>query len=190
MERKEMRATCNDEFGPIFSRCARMRAPWCGFRRCPNPTRKALRKHGRHPGAVNALQHSSKDSGKIAPVGLAELGCAKRLGPAAALRESIPKSRRDDRFSRALGKPEKPPIEIYRIVQEALTNVFRHAGATSVNSPSNRPNSRRNAWKPRLRAVRIRDNGRACCRIISLARIDRHARRILALGGTSPSRPG
>jgi two-component system sensor histidine kinase UhpB len=75
-------------------------------------------------------------------------------------------------------------LTIYRIVQEALTNVFRHAGATSVNvviEPAEQPGR---DGRPCAR-VRVSDNGcgMAPGQQLGFGLIGMRER-ILALGGT------
>ena len=130
---------------------------------------------------VNALQQFNRRVlEKLRPVGLAELGLREALG--ALLRlwgESHPDVAIETAISPSLGDTgETADLTIYRIVQEALTNVFRHAGATSVNVTDR---TRRAASGPRggrgARLVRVRDNGSGL-KTGSQAgsRLDRHAR--------------
>ena len=81
---------------------------------------------------------------KLRPVGLTELGLREALG--ALLRlwgESHPDVVIETAISPSLGDTgETADLTIYRTIQEALTNVFRHAGATCVNvsvEPAERP---------------------------------------------------
>jgi len=82
---------------------------------------------------------------------------------------------------------ETADLTIYRIVQEALTNVFRHAGATSVNvtiEPAELPSGvMRDSRGCAL--VRVRDNGNGLGpdHRLGLGLIGMRER-ILALGGT------
>jgi two-component system sensor histidine kinase UhpB len=149
-----------------------------------------LRKHG---GAVleqvNALQQFNRRIlEKLRPVGLAELGLREALG--ALLRlwgESHPDMAIETSISRSLGETgETADWTIYRIVQEALTNVFRHASATSVNvtiEPAEQQAGLRGNRGCAL--VRVRDNGRGLMpdHKFGLGLIGMRER-ILALGGT------
>jgi two-component system, NarL family, sensor histidine kinase UhpB len=137
VERKEIARELHDEFGPhLFA----LRAHASALTRIADarvPDTDALRKHG---GAileqVNALQQFNRRVlEKLRPVGLTELGLREALG--ALLRlwgESHPGVVIETAISPSLGETgETADLTIYRTVQEALTNVFRHAGATSVN---------------------------------------------------------
>jgi two-component system sensor histidine kinase UhpB len=81
---------------------------------------------------------------------------------------------------------EMADLTIYRIVQEALTNVFRHAGATEVDimiEPAERQAGPRGSRGCAL--VRVRDNGRGMLGDHRLGRgLSGMRERILALGGT------
>jgi two-component system, NarL family, sensor histidine kinase UhpB len=137
VERKEIARELHDEFGPyLFS----LRAHAGALARVadvsePNPG--ALRKHGNAIlEQVDALQQSNRRVlERLRPVGLAELGLREALG--ALLRlwgESHPGVVVKAAISPDLGETgETVDLTIYRIVQEALTNVFRHASATHVN---------------------------------------------------------
>jgi two-component system sensor histidine kinase UhpB len=191
VERKEIARELHDEFGPyLFA----LRAHASSLMRIADhrePDTDALRKHG---GAileqVNALQQFNRRVlEKLRPVGLAELGLREALG--ALLRlwgESHPGVVIETTVSPSLGEiGETADLTIYRIVQEALTNVFRHASATSVNvtiEPATRlSGSKRDGRGGAL--VRVRDNGSGLRpdHRLGLGLIGMRER-VLALGGT------
>jgi two-component system, NarL family, sensor histidine kinase UhpB len=191
VERKEIARELHDEFGPyLFA----LRAHASSLMRIADhrePDADALRKHG---GAileqVNALQQFNRRVlEKLRPVGLAELGLREALG--ALLRlwgESHPGVVIETTVSPSLGEiGETADLTIYRIVQEALTNVFRHASATSVNvtiEPATRlSGSKRDGRGSAL--VRVRDNGSGLRpdHRLGLGLIGMRER-VLALGGT------
>ena len=151
------------------------------------PDAATIRKHG---GAileqVNALQQFNRRVlERLRPVGLAELGLGEALE---ALRrhwsESHPDVAIQTRISRLLGDTgETADLTIYRVVQEALTNVFRHANATLVDvtiEPAGPPKSPRDCA-----LVRVRDNGRGLTPGHKLGLgLTGMRERILALGGS------
>jgi len=117
-------------------------------------------------------------------VGLAELGLREALG--ALLRmwgESHPEVMIETTISHLLGTTgETADLTIYRTVQEALTNVFRHAGATEVNVSIEPAEGQGNRDYAR---VRVCDNGRGLGPDHKLGLGLKGMReRILALGGT------
>jgi two-component system sensor histidine kinase UhpB len=165
-ERKEIARELHDEFGPyLFA----LRAHATSLVRTANaraPDTDALRKHGDAIlEQINALQQFNRRVlEKLRPVGLAELGLREALG--ALLRlwgELHPEVAIETTISRSLGETsETAQLTIYRIIQEALTNVFRHAGATHVEigvtpAPSRRPGSA--APDADAVAVSVRDDG-------------------------------
>src|SRR5665213_3346410 len=191
VERKEIARELHDEFGPyLFA----LRAHASSLMRIADslePDTDALRKHG---GAileqVNALQQFNRRVlEKLRPVGLAELGLREALG---ALRrlwgESHPGVAIEMTVSPSLGETgETADLTIYRIVQEALTNVFRHASATSVNvtiEPATQPSAIKRDGRGSAR-VRVRDNGSGLRpdHRLGLGLTGRRER-VLALGGT------
>jgi two-component system sensor histidine kinase UhpB len=137
VERKEIARELHDEFGPhLFA----LRAHASALHRAAEgdgPNAQSTRKHGSAIlEQVNALQQTNRRVlEKLRPVGLMELGLRDALG--ALLRmwgESHPDVVIETSISPSLGESgETADLTIYRTIQEALTNVFRHAGATSVN---------------------------------------------------------
>ncbi|MBV9530651.1 MAG: HAMP domain-containing protein [Bradyrhizobium sp.] len=190
LERKQIAHELHDEFGPyLFS----LRAHASALVRLADvrePSAEALRTHGSAIlEQVNALQQFNRRVlERLRPVGLAELGLRGALE--ALLRlwgESRPDVAIETSISRSLGETgETAALTIYRIVQEALTNVFRHAGATAVKitvEPAERPQGTTGGRGCAM--VRVRDNG---CGLkpdhkLGFGLTGMHER-ILALGGT------
>jgi two-component system sensor histidine kinase UhpB len=189
-EREEIARELHDEFGPYLFTLrvhagALMRLTKAGL-----PDADGVRKHG---GAIldqiNDLQQFTRRIlERLRPVGLAELGLREALG--ALLRswnESNPEVEIETMISRSLGETgETADLTIYRVVQEALTNVFRHARATAVNvsiEPAERPAGIKGNRDYAL--VRVRDNG---CGLKPGEKfgfgLTGMRERILALGGT------
>ena len=156
----------------------------------PEPRPEAVRKHG---GAIleqaNALQQFNRRIlERLRPVGLAELGLREALGALLRLwSESHPDVTIETAISHALGETgETADLTIYRTVQEALTNVFRHAQATAVNvtiEPAEPATGMRESRG--CARVRVRDNGQGLKpdHALGLGLIGMRER-ILALGGT------
>jgi two-component system sensor histidine kinase UhpB len=135
-ERKEIASELHDEFGPyLFA----LRAHGDALMRLADvaePDMAALRRHG---GAmldqVNALQQSNRRVlERLRPAGLSELGLREALDALARTwRETKPGVAVEIAWSSELAfADEAVELTVYRVVQEALTNVFRHAGATRV----------------------------------------------------------
>ena len=186
VERKEIARELHDEFGPyLFS----LRAHASALAKQADgraPSAEAVRKHGSAMmEQINALQQFNRRVlERLRPVGLAELGLRQALESLSRLwRESHPDVAIETVISPALGVTgETADLTIYRIVQEALTNVFRHAGATSVNvviEPAEQASGRFCA------RVRVRDNGRGMepGQKLGFGLVGMRER-ILALGGT------
>jgi two-component system sensor histidine kinase UhpB len=190
-ERKEIARELHDEFGPhLFA----LRAHAGALTRTADNRDlnvEATRKHG---GAileqVNALQQSNRRVlEKLRPVGLAELGLHEALGALLRLwRESHPDVVIETAISPSLGDTgETADLTIYRTIQEALTNVFRHAGATSVNvtvEPTELPSGLTRTGRGGA-LVRVRDNGSGLRPDHKLGLgLTGMRERILALGGS------
>ncbi|SFI45454.1 histidine kinase [Bradyrhizobium sp. Gha] len=188
IERKEIARELHDEFGPyLFS----LRAHASALTKLADgraPSAEAVRKHG---GAlleqINALQQFTRRVlERLRPVGLAELGLGKALESLSRLwRESHPDVTIETTISPALGiTGETADLTIYRVVQEALTNAFRHAGATAIDvviEPAEQPGRDGRGCA----RVRVSDNGRGMepGQKLGFGLVGMRER-ILALGGT------
>jgi two-component system, NarL family, sensor histidine kinase UhpB len=165
-ERKEIARELHDEFGPhLFALRAHasslMRAADTG-----TPNTEAVRKHGSAIlEQINAVQQFNRRVlERLRPIGLAELGLHEAIGALLRLwRETHPGVAVQTAISRSLGVTgETAELTVYRIIQEALTNVFRHAGATRVEITVEPASSRQTGAAPagtEAIAVSIRDNG-------------------------------
>ena len=137
VERKEIARELHDEFGPyLFA----LRAHATSLMRVADiakPDIDGVRKHGNAMlDQVNALQQFNRRVlEKLRPAGLGELGLNEALGALVRLwRDAHPGVVVETGVSQSLGDMgETAELTIYRIVQEALTNVFRHSGATHVS---------------------------------------------------------
>ena len=114
---------------------------------------------------------------------------ARRLAPCCAFgAQSHPDVAIETTISHALGETgETADLTIYRIVQESLTNVFRHAGATSVDvsDRTGRAAGGNGAASRGCALVRVSDNGRGLKPDHRLGfGLVGMRERILALGGT------
>ena len=190
LERKEIARELHDEFGPYLFALRAHAGALMRLSEAPEPNAGTLRKHGSAIlEQVNALQQFNRRIlERLRPVGLAELGLHEALG--ALLRlwgESHPDVEIATTISPALGETgETADLTLYRVVQEALTNVFRHADATSVdvtiepaNPPAGMPGGRDCAL------VRVRDNGGGLKPDHRLGHgLVGMRERVLALGGT------
>lgn len=189
LERKQIARELHDEFGPYLFSLRAHASALVRLSEHSEPGGEALRKHGNAIlQQVNALQQFNRRVlEKLRPVGLAELGLRGALE--ALLRlwgESRPDVAIETSISRALGETgETAELTIYRIVQEALTNVFRHAGATFVNVTIEPAEQQGTHGGGGCALVRIRDNGRGLKPGHKLGLgLTGMRERIMALGGT------
>ena len=158
-ERKEIARELHDEFGPYLFALRAHASSLVRIAAMSEPNAAALREHG---GAVldqvNALQQFNRRVlDRLRPVGLAELGLREAIGALVRLwRESRPEVKIQTDISHSLGSTgETAELTIYRTVQEALTNVYRHTRATSVNV----------AIEPAQSSDDAPPDGRACVRV-------------------------
>jgi two-component system sensor histidine kinase UhpB len=165
-ERKEIARELHDEFGPyLFA----LRAHVSSLMRTADtrePNTDALRRHGNAIlEQINALQQFNRRVlERLRPVGLAELGLNEAIGALLRLwSESHPEVEIETTISRSLGETsETAALTIYRVIQEALTNVFRHARATHVEITVTPVPSRQAGgavMDSDAVAVSVRDNG-------------------------------
>jgi two-component system sensor histidine kinase UhpB len=153
------------------------------------PDKAALRRHcAAILEQVNALQQLTRRIlDKLRPVGLAELGLREALGALLRLwNESHPDVTIETTISDKLRDTgETAELTIYRVVQEALTNVFRHADATKVDVCIAPAEQQGVQGKRDYALVRVRDNGRGLQpdQKFGLGLIGMRER-LLALGGT------
>ncbi len=191
VERKEIARELHDEFGPHLFALRAHASALTRIAETGDANVAATRKHG---GAMleqmNALQQSNRRVlEKLRPVGLTELGLHEALGALLRLwRESHPDVVIETAISQSLGDTgETADLTIYRTIQEALTNVFRHAGATRVNvtvEPAELPTGLTRAGRGGA-LVRVRDNGSGLKPDHKLGLgLTGMRERILALGGS------
>ncbi|HEV7879651.1 histidine kinase [Bradyrhizobium sp.] len=190
VERKEIARELHDEFGPYLFALRAHVGSLMRIAEKPEPDVASLRRHGNAIWEqVNALQQFNRRVlEKLRPVGLAELGLREALGALLRLwREAHPEVVIETSISPSLGEPgETADLTIYRIVQEALTNVFRHADATRVHlsiEPAGLPSATTRGRRAVL--VRVRDNGSGLLRDHKLGHgLVGMRERVMALGGT------
>jgi two-component system sensor histidine kinase UhpB len=190
VERKEIARDLHDEFGPYLFALRAHASSLTRLADTPEPDLNVLRKHiGAMFDQVNALQQFNRRVlERLRPVGLAELGLADALAALMRLwRETHPGVVIETSISPALGASgETAELTVYRIIQEALTNVFRHARATRVDITVEPAAPRLTGTiQPEAIMVSVRDNGaglpadhRQGLGMIGMRE------RVLALGGT------
>ncbi|HET7889340.1 MAG TPA: sensor histidine kinase [Bradyrhizobium sp.] len=190
LEREEIARELHDEFGPYLFALRVHAGALMRLAKEPTPDPDGVRKHGSAIlEQVHELQQFTRRIlERLRPVGLAELGLREALGALQRLwNDSNPQIAIETTISPALGETgETAELTIYRVVQEALTNVFRHARATAVNvsiEPAERPMGPHGVRDYAL--VRVRDNGRGlkADQKFGLG-LTGMRERILALGGT------
>jgi two-component system sensor histidine kinase UhpB len=189
-ERKEIARELHDEFGPYLFALRAHASALARQADAAQPDASAIRRHGSAIlEQINALQEFNRRVlERLRPVGLAELGLREALEALRRhWRESHPGVAIETTISRTLGETgETADLTIYRVVQEALTNVFRHADATSVDvtiEPAEQPKGPQGGRGCAL--VRVRDNGKGLKpgHRLGLGLIGMRER-ILALGGS------
>jgi two-component system, NarL family, sensor histidine kinase UhpB len=189
VERKQIARELHDEFGPYLFSLRAHASALVRLAESAEPAREAVKKHGSAIlEQVNALQQFNRRVlEKLRPVGLAELGLRGALEALLRLwRESRPDVAIETAISRSLGiTGETTQLTIYRVVQEALTNVFRHARATSVDVTVEPTEAAGTNGRSSCALVRVRDNGCGLTPDHKLGRgLTGMRERILALGGT------
>ena len=196
LEREEIARELHDEFGPYLFALRVHAGALMRLAEASGPDVDRVHKHGSAIlEQVHELQKFTRRIlERLRPVGLAELGLREALGALLRLwNESHPDVEIETTISQALGETgETAELTIYRIVQEALTNVFRHAKATAVNvsiEPAEPPAGTKSNRDYAL--VRVCDNGRGLKpdQKFGLG-LTGMRERILALGGTLSVKSG
>src|SRR6185437_8259209 len=165
LERKEIARELHDEFGPYLFALRAHAGALMRLSEAPEPNAGTLRKHGSAIlEQVNALQQFNRRIlERLRPVGLAELGLQEALEALLRLwRESHPGVVIEMTVSPSVGGTgETAELTIYRIIQEALTNVFRHTRATRVDIAVEPATSgpATSAFDAEAVMVSVRDNG-------------------------------
>ncbi|MGJ5207723.1 histidine kinase [Bradyrhizobium sp. HKCCYLR20261] len=189
LERKEIARELHDEFGPhLFA----LRAHASALMRLPEAAAldvAAMRRHGQAIlDQVNAVQQFNRRIlERLRPVGLAELGLREALGALVRLwRESRPEVAIATSFAETgVRSNETAELTIYRVVQEALTNVFRHAEATAVDVVIEPLQQTAGGQRRLYTRVCVRDDGRGLKAEHKLGfGLTGMRERLLALGGT------
>jgi two-component system sensor histidine kinase UhpB len=191
VERKEIARELHDEFGPYLFALRAHVSSLMRIAESHEPNTESLRKYGSAIWEqVNALQHFNRRVlEKLRPVGLAELGLREALGALLRLwREARPEIVIETAISPSLGESgETADLTIYRVIQEALTNVFRHADATCIHVTVEPAQQCLGITRgPRGSVlVRVRDNGSGLLRDhkAGLGLVGMRER-VMALGGT------
>jgi two-component system sensor histidine kinase UhpB len=160
-ERKEVARELHDEFGPyLFALRAHVSSLEAAIGGEGADAKVLLRQCRAMTEQLGSLQHVNRQIlERLRPVGLAELGLGEALnGLIGMWRQAHPGISLDLSVSLPShgALDETTELTIYRVVQEALTNIFRHAGASSVGVSIAPLNS--NAGQPTIR-VEVRDNG-------------------------------
>lgn len=136
VERKEIARELHDEFGPYLFALRAHATALMRMADAATPDIAGLRKHGAAMlEQVNALQQFNRRVlDRLRPAGLSELGLGEALAALVRFwRGAHPEVTVDTDMSDAFGPiGETAELTIYRVVQEALTNAFRHSGATQV----------------------------------------------------------
>lgn len=162
-ERKEIARELHDEFGPYLFAVRAHTMSLLRMADAPKPDFDALRKHGKTLiDQVNALQKFNRRVlERLRPVGLSELGLREALGALMGLwREAHPGTDIELEMPETVNEiGETAELTIYRVVQEALTNAFRHAGATRINVMIRAAQINGDGINGRAALVQVRDNG-------------------------------
>jgi len=136
-ERREIARELHDELGPyLFSIRATGSVLKASLEQSGSPEAiNAAQQTGEIIDQIDALQQTNRRVlRRLSPIGLAELGLE---GALRALIDMLSKSQPDAEVALNIeaelgGLDETTCLTIYRVVQEGLTNAFRHAGATIV----------------------------------------------------------
>ncbi|MDR3464748.1 MAG: histidine kinase [Xanthobacteraceae bacterium] len=137
VERREIARDLHDEFGPhlfaLRAQASALQQAIAGAQPDPDGLK---RQADALLGKINDVQLINRRVlERLRPVGLAEFGLEGALAALLAFwRETRPDTVVETSIAPALGAlGDTVELTVYRIIQEALTNVFRHAGASRVD---------------------------------------------------------
>lgn len=186
VERKEIARELHDEFGPYLFALRAHATALMRMADVATPDIAGVRKHGAAMlEQVNALQQFNRRVlDRLRPAGLSELGLGEALAALVRFwRDAHPDVTVDTDISDMLGPiGETAELTIYRVVQEAMTNAFRHSGATQVSVTIEPVAS---AGRNAAARVRVSDNGKGLPRDHKLGLgLTGMRERVMALGGT------
>lgn len=186
VERKEIARELHDEFGPYLFALRAHATALMRMADVATPDIAGVRKHGAAMlEQVNALQQFNRRVlDRLRPAGLSELGLGEALAALVRFwRDAHPDVTVDTDISDMLGPiGETAELTIYRVVQEAMTNAFRHSGATQVSVTIEPVAS---AGRNAAARVRVSDNGKGLPRDHKLGLgLTGMRERLMALGGT------
>jgi len=157
-ERKEVARELHDEFGPyLFALRAHVSSLEVAIGGRGADAKVLLQQCRAMTEQLGALQQANRQIlDRLRPIGLAELGLSEALsGLIRMWRQAHPETVVNLSVSASLtALDETTELTIYRVVQEALTNVFRHAGASSVAIAISPLDSEAGTVR-----VEVRDNG-------------------------------
>jgi two-component system sensor histidine kinase UhpB len=189
-ERREIARELHDEFGPFLFALRAHGSALLRIAGSAAPDMAAIRSHGEamlaQLGQLQQLNRRVLE--RLRPAGLNELGLREALG---ALLRWWREAHRDVAVEMTItptfgATSDTVEWTIYRVVQEALTNVFRHAGATRVTVTVASGND--------VVSVRVEDNGTGLATDHRLGLgLTGMRERVLALGGTvevTSAKPG
>lgn len=164
LERKDIARELHDEFGPhLFALRAHAGAVMRLAERDPVGM-GALSKHGvAILEQINVLQqYNRRILERLRPAGLVDLGLPEAIEALLRLwRDTYPAIAIESRIAPTLVRyGEAAELTAYRVVQEALTNVFRHAQATEVRVSVGPFEDGGNGETNGGLIVRVSDNGR------------------------------
>lgn len=190
-ERRDLARELHDELGPyLFA----VRAGTTSLKREVESERPDMGRLSRACATlldqIDAIQRTNRRVlVKLRPVGLNELGLARSLEGLISLCQA---DRQDvevtlDVATETAAIDETSALTVYRVVQEGLTNAFRHAGATRIDvaiTMSQQAGGGEGAPRPALK-IRVTDNGKGLAeekgRGFGLTGM---SERVWALGGT------
>ncbi len=163
-ERREIARELHDELGPyLFSIRASGTVLKRSFEQSASPeAANAAQKTAEIIDQIDALQQTNRRVlRRLSPIGLAELGLE---GALQALIGLLSKNQTAAKVSLSIeakldGLDETTCLTIYRVVQEGLTNAFRHAGATAVSVEILNVSSTQSGREGDAFSIAVRDNG-------------------------------